>query len=260
MASQLLAVKICANTEGKWLRHSQPQSPQSEARREQLQTGFFCSIFVPFAERLEQNPRFGVFVAAGNSRHGRHVLYFQFRFGFPSWTSWVRVPSPAPVPRQSSPGYLPCAWSSFPEDWGFSECGSRRAGSIRRGEAHIRSVRDGTPRISRATRSRPQAGFGRDAGVRARNPAADRLFRSPKSAMSRPRGVPASNIRRGIWLRWNAPASPGMHSALSRELPDGVTRTFTASDPATAGKRTVRGIGEFPPGKSDHMPRQANEW
>ena len=41
---------------------------------------------------------------------------------------------------------------------------------------------------------------------------------------------------------------------MTPELPDGVTRTFTA------GKRTVRGIDEFSPGKSDHAPRQANEW
>jgi hypothetical protein len=67
----------------------------------------------------------------------------------------------------------------------------------------------------------------------------DCLFRPPRSAMSRPRGVPAPNIRRGIGLRWNAPASPGMRSALSRELPDVVTRTFLAGCQANSRVRIV---------------------
>jgi len=117
----------------------------------------------------------GLLSPSVNARR-RHSLYFQSAVNFPSWTSRVRVRSPAPVPCQSSPGYLPCAWSAFPEDRGFSECGSRPAGSIRRGESHIRSVLGGTPRISRAGRSRPQVGFGRDASVRARNPAARLSF------------------------------------------------------------------------------------
>ena len=67
----------------------------------------FCSIFVPFAERLEQNPRSGVFVYAGNSRHGQHVPYFQSKCSFPSWTSRVRVPSPAPFSTAYKPSRNP---------------------------------------------------------------------------------------------------------------------------------------------------------
>jgi hypothetical protein len=31
-----------------------------------------------------------------NAALNAEVLYFQLRFRFPSWTLWVRVPSPAP--------------------------------------------------------------------------------------------------------------------------------------------------------------------
>ena len=55
----------------------------------------FCSKTAPLRSASNQAVENRILAKARNEHHGRQSLYFQSTVSFPSWTSLVRVPSPA---------------------------------------------------------------------------------------------------------------------------------------------------------------------
>ena len=60
------------------------------------------SKMAPLRSHLGQPAETGLLAIASKTRRRRYSLYFQSKLSFPSWTSRVRVPSPAPSFQRDS--------------------------------------------------------------------------------------------------------------------------------------------------------------
>src|SRR5882762_11801231 len=72
------------------------KAPDRGPRRSRCPSRFVCSVCAPLRTAPQHRVKTGYSLSPERGAWKRNVLCFQFTVVFPSWTSRVRTPSPAP--------------------------------------------------------------------------------------------------------------------------------------------------------------------